>query len=118
MLQSQGVNKVILVGDICGQPQLITTKQGDFLSFNLVTKECYNRNKSTEEHFEFHFVKIPASHIVTEQLEEGTQLYIEGRLNTVFSIDADGIRRYDTCILAIRFQVMVKSPAVAAISGG
>ena len=109
---------MILVGNVCDQPQWTTTTQGKFLCFNFVTKESFNRNKSMEEHSEFHFVKMPATQVITEQLDEGTPLYIEGKLNTVPNIDADGIKRYDTCIIVVRFQVMAKSPAIAAISGG
>ena len=117
MLQNQGVNKAILVGHVYGQPQWEKTEKDNYLCFQMVTNESFNRNQVLQEHFEHHFIRIPeqlAGNIEAE-LEDGMELHIEGKVNTRVSVDGGGIKRYDTGIIASKFSILAKSPHKVAI---
>jgi single-strand DNA-binding protein len=111
MFQNQGVNKVILVGHVHGKPQWKITGKEKCLCFQLITTESFNRNSTMQEHSEYHFLRIPefVAGSVSGQLEEGVELYVEGKISTLASIDGKGIKRYDTSIVVSKFNVMAKS---------
>ena len=113
MIQNQGVNKVILVGPIHNKPQWKVIGKENCLCFQLVTTESFSRNNAAQEHSEYHFVRIPEfvfRNNSADDIEEGFELYIEGRINTRSSIDGEGIKRYNTDIVVNKFYVMAKTP--------
>lgn len=107
MSLNQGVNKVLLAGCLVGRPTWRHVDGTKCLCFQFVTKEMINKQGVANEHVERHFLRIP------EQLEQqsggilkdGAQLYIEGKISTLSSIDEDGIKRYDTAVVVTRYSL-------------
>jgi single-strand DNA-binding protein len=118
MIQNQGVNKVILVGSIHNKPQWEVTEKERCLCFQLVTTESFNRNNGPQVHSEYHFIRIPEFVVRSsaDDIEEGLELYIEGKINTRTNIDGKGIKRYDTAVVVNKFYVMAKTPNQVSIA--
>jgi single-strand DNA-binding protein len=118
MIQNQGVNKVILVGSIHNKPQWELIEKEKCLCFQLVTTESFGRNNAAQEHSEYHFVRIPEFIVrnSADNIEEGFELYIEGKINTRTNIDGKGIKRYDTAVVVNKFYVMTKTPNQVSIA--
>ena len=118
MIQNQGVNKIILVGSICNKPQWKVIGKENCFCFQLVTTESFSRNNATQEHSEYHFVRIPESVVLNsvDAIKVGFELFIEGKINTRTSIDGKGIKRYDTGVVVNKFYVMAKTPNHASIA--
>ena len=113
-----GVNKVILIGNLGKNPDVVTFPQdarrddGNVVkkaSFPLATTE-YHRNRDGEriEQTEWHNVVCWRSlaEIAEKILRKGTQLYIEGKLQTRSWEDKEGNKRYITEVVADNFTVL------------
>jgi single-strand DNA-binding protein len=100
---ARGVNKVILVGT-CGQdPETKFMPSGDAVTnLSLATSEQWKDKQSGEkkEKTEWHRVTLfgKVAEIAGEYLRKGSQVYIEGRLQTR-EWEKDGIKRYTTEII-------------------
>ncbi len=98
------VNKVILVGNLGGEPEVRYTPSGAAVAnFSLATKEQWTTKEGNkEEKTEWH--KIVAwgrlGEICGEYLHKGKQVYIEGRIQTRSWEDKEGVKRYTTEIVA------------------
>ena len=99
-----GVNKVILVGNLCQAPTVRYTKSGQAVaSFNLATNERWTKKNGTkEDKTEFHRIVAwgKLGEICGEYLTKGKQVYIEGRLQTREWEDNDGNKKQTTEIVA------------------
>ena len=113
-----GVNKVILIGNLGKNPDVVAFPQDrndetsnlvKKASFPLATTE-YRRNKDGEriEQTEWHNVVCWRSlaEIAEKILRKGTQLYVEGKLQTRSWEDKDGNKRYITEVVADNFTVI------------
>lgn len=113
-----GVNKVILIGNLGKNPDVVTFPQdarredGNVVkkaSFPLATTE-YHRNRDGEriEQTEWHNVVCWRSlaEIAEKILRKGTQLYVEGKLQTRSWEDKEGNKRYITEVVADNFTVL------------
>lgn len=111
MFQNQGVNKIILVGHIHGKPEWHTIDKHRCLCFQLITVEEISRQGGVYEHYEHHFMRIPESIVENtgNYIEDGAQLYVEGKITTKPSVDNNGIKRYNTTIIAFKYTVMAKA---------
>lgn len=102
-MSSRGVNKVILVGNVGGDPEVRYAPSGvAFANITLATSESW-KDKQTgqqQERTEWHRVVFSGklAEIVGEYVRKGQQLYIEGKLRTR-EWEKDGIKRYTTEIL-------------------
>lgn len=100
---ARGVNKVILVGT-CGQdPEVKYLSNGNAVTnLSLATSEQWKDKQSGEkkEKTEWHRVVIfgKVAEIAGEYLRKGSQVYIEGKLQTR-EWEKDGIKRYSTEIV-------------------
>lgn len=100
---ARGVNKVILVGT-CGQdPELRYMPSGDAVcNLSLATSEQWTDKKTNEkkEKTEWHRVSLfgKVAEIAGEYLRKGSQVYIEGKLQTR-EWEKDGVKRYTTEIV-------------------
>uniref|UniRef100_A0AAU6W1Q2 Single-stranded DNA-binding protein n=1 Tax=Pseudomonas phage Touem01 TaxID=3138548 RepID=A0AAU6W1Q2_9VIRU len=100
---ARGVNKVILVGT-CGQdPEVKYLPNGNAVTnLSLATSEQWNDKQSGEkvEKTEWHRVSLfgKVAEIAGEYLRKGSQVYIEGKLQTR-EWEKDGIKRYTTEIV-------------------
>jgi single-strand DNA-binding protein len=99
-----GVNKVILIGHLGGDPQMRFTPNGTPVAqFNLATTERFNdRNGERQERTEWHRIVAWSrlAEICNQYLKKGKQVYIEGRLQTRQWEDQSGNKRYTTEIIA------------------
>ncbi|MCE1115534.1 MULTISPECIES: single-stranded DNA-binding protein [Pseudomonas] len=100
---ARGVNKVILVGT-CGQdPEVRYLPNGNAVTnLSLATSEQWTDKQSGQkvERTEWHRVSLfgKVAEIAGEYLRKGSQVYIEGKLQTR-EWEKDGIKRYTTEII-------------------
>lgn len=100
---ARGINKVILVGT-CGQdPETRYLPNGNAVtSLSLATSEQWTDKQSGQkvEKTEWHRVSLfgKVAEIAGEYLRKGSQVYIEGKLQTR-EWEKDGIKRYTTEIV-------------------
>lgn len=97
---ARGVNKVILVGNLGQDPELRYTGSGTAVAnLRLATSEVYNDAQGQKvEKTEWHSLVAwdKAAEILNEYAKKGTQLYVEGQLQTRKWQDRDGNDRYST----------------------
>ena len=100
---ARGVNKVILVGS-CGQdPEIKYLPNGNAVcNLSLATSEQWTDKQTNQkvEKTEWHRVSLfgKVAEIAGEYLRKGSQVYIEGKLQTR-EWEKDGIKRYTTEIV-------------------
>lgn len=100
---ARGVNKVILVGT-CGQdPEVRYLPNGNAVTnLSLATSEQWTDKQTNQkvEKTEWHRVSLfgKVAEIAGEYLRKGSQVYIEGKLQTR-EWEKDGIKRYTTEIV-------------------
>lgn len=100
-MASRGVNKVILVGTLGQDPEVRYLPGGAAVAnISIATSESW-KDKSTgekKEKTEWHRVVIfgKLAEIAGEYLKKGTQVYIEGSLQTRKWTDQAGIDKYTT----------------------
>ncbi|MDR2142126.1 MAG: single-stranded DNA-binding protein [Deltaproteobacteria bacterium] len=93
------VNKVILIGHLGRDPEMRSTQTGKKITtFSLATTERWNN----EDHVEWHKIVLweRLAEIAKEYLRKGSQVYIEGRLQTRNWEDQNGIKRQFTDVIA------------------
>ena len=105
------VNKVILVGNVGGDPEVRTTESGVKVArIRLATSERYTDRQSGErkELTEWHTITLwrGLADIVDRYVHKGSQLFIEGRLRTREWTDKDNAKHYTTEILADNMQLL------------
>lgn len=98
-----GVNKVILVGRLGADPESRSLGQSGnrVVNLRLATSETWKDKASGErkERTEWHSVVIfnePLGKIAEQYLQKGSEVYIEGQLETRKWTDKDGADRYTT----------------------
>ena len=108
---ARGVNKVILIGNLGNDPDIRYTASGAAVAnISLATAETW-RDKETgdqQERTEWHRIVFfgRLAEIVGEYLKKGSQIYVEGRLQTRKWQDKDGHDRYTTEIVANEMQML------------
>lgn len=108
---ARGINKVILVGNLGNDPDVRYTASGAAVSnISVATTESWKDRESGEqqEKTEWHRVVFfgKLAEIVAEYLKKGSQVYVEGRLQTRKWQDKDGNDRYTTEIVANEMQML------------
>ncbi|QCI21818.1 single-stranded DNA-binding protein [Buchnera aphidicola (Hyadaphis tataricae)] len=103
-MASRGVNKVILVGHLGQDPEVRYMPNGNaVVNMTLATSENW-KDKSTgenKEKTEWHRVVLfgKLAEIAGEYLRKGSQVYIEGSLQTRKWQDQNGFERYTTEVI-------------------
>ena len=102
-----GVNKVILVGNLGKDPE-IRYLEGNIAKtrFNLATTEVYkDKNGNKVEHTEWHHIVMwrTTAENAAKLLKKGSQIYVEGKLQTNNWTDKDGQKKNITEIMADNF---------------
>lgn len=104
------VNKVILIGNLGADPEVRYMPSGDAITnIRVATTEVWkDKNGEKQERTEWHRVALfgKLAEIAGEYLKKGSQVYIEGRLQTRKWQDKDGQDRYTTEIIADRMQML------------
>ena len=101
---ARGVNKVILVGNLGQKPEMRYTQTNTAVAtLSIATSESWKDKDSGEqrEKTEWHRVVFfgKLAEIAEQYLDKGSQLYIEGKLQTRKWQDKEGNDRYTTEIL-------------------
>ncbi len=108
---ARGVNKVILVGNLGQDPEIKYMPSGQAVcNISIATTESWNDKTSGEkvEKTEWHRVVFfrRLAEIAGEYLRKGSQVYVEGRLQTRKWQDQSGNDRYTTEIVANEMQML------------
>ena len=104
-----GINKVILVGHLGKDPEVRHLDGGvTVASFPLATSETYNKDGRKIEQTEWHNIVVWRSMAESAEklLKKGTQIYLEGKLQTRQWIDKDGNKRNITEVVGESFLVL------------
>jgi len=111
LMASKGVNKVILVGNLGQDPEIRYMPSGSAVTnISIATSESW-KDKATgeqKEKTEWHRVVIfgKLAEIAGEYLKKGSQVYIEGALQTRKWTDQSGNDKYTTEIVVAMNGVM------------
>ncbi len=121
-MASRGVNKVILVGNVGGDPETRYMPNGNAVTnITLATSETWKDKNTGEqvERTEWHRVTFyqRLAEIVSEYVRKGSKLYVEGRLQTR-SWEQDGVKRYATDIIANEMQMLDSRGSGGGNGGG
>jgi len=104
------VNKVILVGNLGRDPETRYMPEGGAVTnISIATTDSWkDKNGEKQEKTEWHRVAFfgKLAEIAGEYLKKGSQVYVEGRLQTRKWQDKDGQDRYTTEIVADRMQML------------
>jgi single-strand DNA-binding protein len=97
---ADGMNKVLLLGNLGADPELRMTQGGQaVLKIRMATSETYfDRNKVKQERTEWHAVVVWGKRAegLAKILEKGSRILVEGGLRTSSWDDKDGVKRYKT----------------------
>ncbi|MBX3206085.1 MAG: single-stranded DNA-binding protein [Labilithrix sp.] len=100
---AEGLNKVMLLGNLGADPELRVTQGGQaILKLRLATTETYlDRNQTRQERTEWHSVTLwgKRGEALAKFLTKGERIFVEGSLRTS-SYEKDGDKRYRTEIVA------------------
>jgi single-strand DNA-binding protein len=108
---ARGINKVILIGHLGQDPEVKYMPSGSAVAnVSIATTESW-KDKNTgekQDRTEWHKVVFFArlAEIVGEYLRKGSQIYVEGRLQTRKWQDKNGQDRYTTEIVANEMQML------------
>lgn len=108
---ARGINKVILVGNVGQDPELRFMPSGEpVCNLSIATTDTWNDKQSgqKQERTEWHRVSMfnKLAEIAGEYLRKGSQVYIEGRLQTRKWQDNNGQDRYTTEVVASDMQML------------
>ena len=108
---ARGINKVILVGNLGKDPEVRYSPNGNAVAnITLATSEQWKDRNSGEqqEKTEWHRVVFfnRLAEIVGEYLKKGSQVYVEGKLQTRKWQGQDGQDRYTTEVVANEMQML------------
>ena len=120
---ARGINKVILVGNLGADPETRYMPSGGAVTNLSVATSRQWKDKQTgeqREQTEWHKVAMfdRLAEIAAEYLRKGSQVYIEGRLQTRKWQDRDGNDRYTTEIIANEMQMMGGRGGGGGMGGG
>lgn len=120
---ARGVNKVILVGNLGRDPEMKYTASGAAIAnITVATSESWNDKQTGEkvEKTEWHRVVFfrRLAEIAGEYLRKGSQVYIEGKLQTRKWQDQSGQDRYTTEIVGDEMQMLGGRGDSGGSSGG
>lgn len=107
-MASRGVNKVILVGNLGNDPEIRYMPNGGAVSnITIATSESWRDKQTGEqrEKTEWHRVSLfgKLAEVAGEYLRKGSQVYIEGQLQTRKWQDQQGQDRYTTEVVVQGF---------------
>ena len=113
---SNGVNKVILIGNLGQKPEMrYTATNSAVANLSIATTESWKDRESGEmrDKTEWHkvvFFGKPAE-TIEKYLDKGSKIYVEGKLQTRKWQDKDGNDRWTTEIVGNRFNFLDSRPS-------
>ena len=104
-----GINKVIIIGNLGGDPESGSMPSGNAVSnFTVATSESWkDKDGAKQESTEWHRVTIfnRLAEVANQYLRKGSKVYIEGKLRTR-KWDKDGQTHYTTEVIANQLQML------------
>jgi single-strand DNA-binding protein len=104
------VNKVILVGNVGRDPELRYTQGGQpVASFSIATNERFkDKDGNWKDRTEWHRIVAwgRLAEVCGEYLRKGSQVYVEGRIQTRDWEDKEGNKRQTTEIVILSMQML------------
>jgi len=121
-MASEGLNKVLLIGNLGADPELKFTQGGQaVLRIRLATTERYsNKAGERQERTEWHNITVWGNRgeALSKFLTKGKTIYVEGRIQTRDYQDKEGIKRYATDIVANEILLLGGGRGDGAREGG
>lgn len=109
-MASRGVNKVILVGNLGNDPEVRYMPNGNAVAnLSLATSESWkDQQGQMQERTEWHKLTMyrRLAEVAGEYLRKGSQIYVEGKLQTRKWQDQQGQDRYTTEIIVDQMQML------------
>lgn len=109
-MATKGVNKVILVGNLGNDPEVRYMPNGNAVAnLSLATSESWkDQQGQMQERTEWHRLTMyrRLAEIAGEYLKKGSQIYVEGKLQTRKWQDQQGQDRYTTEIIVDQMQML------------
>lgn len=117
------LNKVMLIGRLTRDPEMRSTPSGvNVCQLSIATGYAYTNQATGQkvEQTEFHNVVLwrKLADIAAQYLKKGTQVYLEGRLQTRSWDGQDGQKRYRTEIIADNMIMLGKSTGMGGAPAG
>jgi single-strand DNA-binding protein len=101
---AEGLNRVMLLGNLGADPELRMTGSGQaVLNMRLATTESYlDRNKARQERTDWHNIVVwgKRAEALSKFLSKGSRLFVEGSIRTSSYEDREGNKRYKTEVVA------------------
>ena len=108
---ARGINKVIIVGNLGADPDSRAMPSGNAVTnISVATSESWNdrdtgeKQEKTEWHRVVFFNRL--AEIAAQYLKKGSQVYVEGKLQTRKYEDKEGNERWTTEIVANQMQML------------
>jgi len=108
---ARGINKVILIGNLGADPETRYTPSGVAVTnIRIAVSETWKDRQSGEQQERTEWVRVVGfnrlAEIMGEYLQKGSQVYVEGRMQTNKWQDQQGNDRYTTEIIANDMQML------------
>ena len=108
---ARGINKVIIVGNLGGDPETRYMPSGSAVTnLTVATNESWKDKQTGEQKDSTEWHKVAMfnrlAEIAAEYLRKGSQVYIEGKLRTRKWQDKNGQDRWTTEIIADEMQML------------
>ena len=99
-----GLNKVMIIGNLGADPEMRYTPSGAAVAnFNVACSRAWTNRQTGERQEETEWVRVVLwerlAETASQYLQKGSQVYIEGRLQTREWEDRDGNRRWTTEVI-------------------
>lgn len=112
---ARGVNKVILVGNLGKDPEVRYAASGSAMAnATLATSETWKDKTSGEKQEKTEWHKLvffgKTAEIAGQYLKKGTQIYVEGRLQTRKWQNKEGADQYTTEVVVSEMQMLGSRP--------
>lgn len=106
-----GVNKVILIGNLGRDPEIISFDEVKKASFSLATTETHKSKDGVKiEETEWHNIICwrGLAEVAEKFLKKGTHLYVEGKIKSRIREDKEGNKKRVVEIVAENFKILNK----------
>ena len=120
---ARGINKVIVVGNLGADPDSRSMPSGNAVTnISVATSESWNdketgeRQEKTEWHRVVFFGRL--AEIASDYLKKGSQVYVEGKLQTRKWEDKEGNERWTTEIVSNQMQMLGEKMSQSASNQG
>jgi single-strand DNA-binding protein len=116
------VNKVILVGNLGADPEMNSANNGtQVANLSLATSEQWtDKSGERQERTEWHRLVLweKLADVAARFLKKGSQIYVEGKLQTRSWEDPNGQKKWTTEIRVFQLQMLGKREDAQAPTGG